>query len=280
MNELYKECINKRNELSETINNINSQRFQMLIAQAGEEQLVRYDIYSVWEDYEFVLQGVLYRLDNCMRYLDEIRQYVKKSVDSVKDSTVLSIVTTQQCNYLSYEFENLLVAFSRLNEEPLIEEICRQLSGEKQKTLRNNCYRRNDIDGLYWKLNLLRNRAAHSTPGYYTQHKNRAARYMSISSKIRTINFSDGIAKFETSLINLSKSDHIKNIIKKNIIDGGSNAPVMDFLFSDTTPKGHGKNNPVVIYPINLPRFDLNTDFLQLTLEMMRYIEVQLSIFQ
>ncbi len=53
----------------------------------------------------------------------------------------------------------------------------------------------------------------------------------------------------------------------------------MDLLFS-TKPRGKNKNNPTIVFINNLGNFDLNEDFLILSLQMFDYIKIQLSIIK
>ena len=88
----------------------------------------------------------------------------------------------------------------------------------------------------------------------------------------------------KTSLINLSKNDYIKKIIKEVIIEKKfgeeeSEKPIMDLLFS-TKPRGKNKKNPTMVFINNLGFFDLNGDFLILSLQMFDYIKTQLEIIK
>lgn len=85
----------------------------------------------------------------------------------------------------------------------------------------------------------------------------------------------------KTTLINLSKNDYIKTVIKEVIIEkkygkDESKRPIMDLLVS-TKPCGKNKNNPNMGFINNLGFFDLNEDFLILSLQMFEYIITQLK---
>lgn len=278
---MLENCINLRTEISRIIKELEVLSVQYTIKKngIGEEHLAKYDISEAWKDYLFVLNGILYRWDNCFELLLQIKDEVKKLSNSFNENMIMSRSPT--CDKLSYEFENLIVSFPKLNEEPTIINLTRVMSEENQKKLKDNCFNKEDIDGLYWQLNLLRNRFAHSTPGYYSSNTTIAQRYMSISSRIFNVEVKNTQLSLKTTLINLSKNDYIKTVIKEVIIEkkygkDESKRPIMDLLFS-TKPCGKNKNNPNMVFINNLGFFDLNEDFLILSLQMFKYIITQLE---
>lgn len=274
-------CKSKRNELISMINEIEILSFNYILKQTndGKEHLVKYDIEHAWKDYLFVLNGILYRWDNCFRLLLQIIEEIKKQSNSFNDEFIICAHPT--CDQLSYEFENLIVSFPKLNEEPQIVNLSRVMSKENQNKLKDNCLKKDDVNSLYWQLNLLRNRFAHSTPGYYSTNTTEAQRYMAISSRVFNLQLKDKKLFLKTTLINLSKNDYIKKVIQEVIIDkklGEEEAekPIMELLFS-TKPRGKNKNHPTMIFINNLGNFDLNEDFLILSLQMFEYIDTQLK---
>ncbi len=277
-------CITSRTDISRIINELEQLSIQYTIQQygIGEEHLAKYDISEAWKEYLFVLNGILYRWDNCFELLLQIKDEIKKISNSFNEDVIMCGCPT--CDKLSYEFENLIVSFTKLNEEPTIINLTRVMSKDNQKQINDNCFKKEDINGLYWKLNLLRNRFAHSTPGYYSSNTTEAQRYMAISSRIFNVEIKDKNLFLKTSLINLSKNDYIKKIIKEVIIEKKfgeeeSEKPIMDLLFS-TKPRGKNKKNPTMVFINNLGFFDLNGDFLILSLQMFDYIKTQLEIIK
>lgn len=278
---MLQNCINLRSEISRIIKELEILSVQYTIKQngIGEEHLAKYDISEALKDYLFVLKGILYRWDNCFELLLQVKDEIKKISNSFNEDMIMCGSST--CDKLSYEFENLIVSFSKLNEEPTIINLTRVMSKENQKKLKDNCFNKEDIDGLYWQLNLLRNRFAHSTPGYYSSNTTVAQRYMAISSRIFNIEVKNTQLYLKTTLINLSKNDYIKTVIKEVIIEkkygeDESKRSIMDLLFS-TKPYGKNKNKPTMVFINNLGFFDLNEDFLILSLQMFEYIINQLN---
>lgn len=281
---MLQNCINLCSEISRIIKELEILSVQYTIKQngIGEEHLAKYDISEAWKDYLFVLKGILYHWDNCFELLLQVKDEIKKISNSFNEDMIMCGSST--CDKLSYEFENLIVSFSKLNEEPTIINLTRVMSKENQKNLKDNCFNKEDIDGLYWQLNLLRNRFAHSTPGYYSTNTTEAQRYMAISSRIFNIEVKDKKLFLKTTLINLNKNDYVKKVIQEVIIDKKfgeeeSQRPLMDLLFS-TKPRGKNKSKPTMIFINNLGNFDLNEDFLILSLQMFDYIETQLKIIK
>ena len=272
-------CIYVREKIQKKIDSIQDKIIQKLVANSGEEMLVKYNIDEVWKDYIFILQGVLYRWDICFLKQSQILESLKNLLPKQDLNERVLISASSKCDELSYEFENFLVSFARLYEEPLLVEISRHISRSEQKILRNGCPKRDDENGLFWELNLLRNRSAHTTPGFYTSHNDYSVRYMSISSKIRGIEYIDNKCMFTTQLLSFRKNDYIKDVIRKHIIQEKSTTPLLELLFESTTPKGRGKNNPQILFISNVRFFDLNEEFLELSLDMFKLIEVQLGIF-
>lgn len=276
------ECIFKKEqieciigEIKEAINNKN-------VSEAGKEIPVTQNIFSVWEDYLFILNGFLIRWDDCNKYIQDILNHLNGY--NIVENCQLS-APMPQANWLSYRFEDLLVAFPRLNEEPLIVEIERYVNNNNRKKIRNNRYIREDAHGLFWELNLLRNRAAHSIKGNYTQHEGVAARYLSISSEFSVIDYHNGQWVFRSNLYSYRNNEFISEIVQDYIIDAKhgdelAKKTLMELLFENTKPKGHGKKKPILLFPSNIEFFDLNSEFYALSNDMLGYIIAQLEVFK
>lgn len=281
---IIQDCNNKRKQLSNLIEKIKSKIINKRISEAGKEIAVTQSIDQVWEDYLFILNGILFRWDNCNKFILEINDYLKPFAHKDTEGIIYAAPPRDIADKLSYEFESLLVSFSRLNEEPLIVEISRHIKKKNQQKLKENCYKKTDSNGLYWELNILRNRAAHATPGYYTIHNDRAARYMSISSKISMIEMGESNCFFRTNLLSYRNNDIIRQVVQEYIIDKKygeeySEKPLMEILFPNTKPSGKGKNKPIVLFMSGVKRFDLNSEFYELSNDIFEYIINQVEIF-
>ncbi len=277
-----KKCSLIRKRIDEHIYKIGKSDMDYCVKNS-EEHVATYKVFEVWKDYLFLLNGVLFRWDDCIRLLEEILKdfdfiLEKPDDNSVKEDMVFS--GNWKTDIYSYRFEDFIVSFSRLNESVLMSEISRALPKELRETVTRISYKKSDVNGLYWRVNLLRNKSAHSSKGAYTAYNDKCARYMSFSSRIFRIVYNDGKFQFNTTLFDLSKSQFAKDTIKREIIDGGSDKPVMDILFPQDSPKGHGKSNPIMLFMDKYPFFDLNEGFLSLSLVMLEYIENQLMIFE
>ena len=277
-------CENQRKIINKLIYQIENLNCNYIIQQTGDgkEHLVRYDISEAWKDYLFVLNGILYRWDNCFGLLLQIKDEIKKLSKSFSEDMIMCNWPT--CDKLSYEFENLIVSFNKINENPMIMNLSQVMSPYDSKKLKDNCYKDDSLKGLFWKINLLRNRSAHSTPGYYSDESNEAQRYMSISSRVFNIEIKEGKLYLKTTLINLDKNEYVRKIIQDVKIDKkfgkkNSQKPIMDLIFSKG-PKEKNMKNHNMSFISNLGFFDLNEDFIILSLQMFNYIETQLQIIK
>lgn len=280
-----KKCVYKRNIIKNTIIEIEKAIWDKRITHVGKEIKVTQDISQVWEDYYFILNGVLIRWDDCHKYIQDILKNVEEMIKDLKGESVQLGVPIPLANLLSYRFEDLLVAFPRLNEDPMITEIERYVHADNKTRIRKNCIKRDDVKGLYWELNLLRNRAAHSIKGYYTQHAGIAARYLSISSKLYMIDIDKENKVFRSGLYSYRKNECFPRIVQEYIIDAKygddlSKKSLMELLFESSSPKGHGRKKPVLLYPSNIEFFDMNSEFYALSNDMMDYIITQLEVFK
>ena len=279
-NDLLSICMNCRCKINEKINLVNGYLFEHGF-QNKEEHVVTYDVFEAWGDYSFLLNGVLVRWDETVGILGDIADDVLELLEKTYGDTGSCIsLTNPRLDTLSYSFEDFITAFSRLNEEYLYTELARTFSTRMKQKLLSVQYKRDDVNGLFWRINLLRNRAAHSSRGAYTVYNSRAARYMSFGSRANMIDTKDGQMIINTMLIDLEKSDYTKQLIKKEIIEGESDKSVFDLLFPESKPKGHGKKNPIMLYPEGFPFFDLNHSFLSLSKEGLKYALNQVSVFE
>ena len=67
-----KKCVYKRNIIKNTIIEIEKAIWDKRITHVGKEIKVTQDISQVWEDYYFILNGVLIRWDDCHKYIQDI----------------------------------------------------------------------------------------------------------------------------------------------------------------------------------------------------------------
>lgn len=274
-------CKNKRNEFKTLIHEIEILSCNYLLKQNndGKEHFVKYDLEHAWKDYQFVLNGILYRWDNCFSLLLQIIEEIKKLSNSFEQEFIMCSHPT--CDKLSYEFENLIVSFPKLNENPTIENLSQVMSEINSKKLRDNCFKDDNLTDLFWKINFLRNRSAHSTPGYYSDESTEAQRYMALSSKIFNIEIKNKKLYLKTTLINIDKNEYVRRTIQDFKIDKrfgkkNSQKPIMDLLFFKG-PKEKRMKTFNMAFISNLGFFDLNDDFLILSLQMFDYIETQLK---
>lgn len=277
-NEKMNTCIQVRKDIEDLIKMIDQFCFQIDAANC-EEHIVEHNIVESWREYRYVLNGIMIRWDECVVLLKEIINWFD-GIDIFKNGKsddASFFVTLPQGDKLSYRFEDFMTAVGKMGEKVFLEEIARPMPRRLRKKMLGCIYNRDDVDGLYWRINLLRNRSAHSPKVGFTENEGRAARYLFFDSRPRII-YTDTEVRIETMLVDLTKSEYIKEIIKTKIIDGGLDTSVMDLLFSQNSPKGHGKKSPQVLFPEGFPFFDLNTGFLTLSFDIMELLKRQLIV--
>lgn len=245
------------------------------------EKVVVYDHTSAWESYSFVLRKVLYRMNSVSEALISIID----EINSIPffDGDNIAVPFDRKYEYLFYDFEDMIVSFSKAYEGEYIEDIVRCFNKSCKQEFDNNRPRRDDINGLFWKINLLRNRVAHSTGGRYLNKDGRASRFTDFLSQAKMITIKNDSIEMECSLIDIDKNPEIKRIIKEFLIDkkygeGYCYNNIFDLIFPEKSPKGHNKKSPNVVLPV-IGRFDYYTSFITLSKQMLDYLDNQILTF-
>ena len=244
----------------------------------SEERVACYGLDDAWKKYAYLVEKVCFRMRKAATLLST---YLKYCVKIAGDGC--AIPPDNVCHQLAFECEDMIIATTRLYDEDCIEDLIRYIPRkDNQRSLRNNLPKKNDIDGLYWRINLLRNRMAHSTGGAYS-NKELSHRFMDFTSQIHMIYTDNGAVCIECNLIDLELNPQIKRIIKDVVIDKklgekASKKPVYDILFPENTPKGHGKSRPQMLWA-NIGRFDYNHGFISLAYQILDFIDSQVLVF-
>ena len=263
----YDDNIKLISKLSKKIGHIDYLVFQERSLFIDAERKVYYDIFLAWEDYKFNLEEMLYHWNNCIVGLDKIIDTVNEChVDNIKEKTYISVDT----NCLSFEFEGFVIATKKLNESAIFDGLIGVLSPINRKKCELAKYNKKDAGGLYWKIELLRSRSAHSTGGKYLKYEDLPARYITMDARVRMANIEGDILHLPTLLINLEKSEYVKQVIQEKILNNHSTKDkdnVFNYLFNTKKEKG----DSMLLFPYDFPEFDLNEDFLKLSKEILEY---------
>jgi len=134
----------------------------------GVEELATYRLKDAWEKYSFLVDKVLFRMKGTVEFLVHLLDNHARNVHGNTSEGKIFIPISGDCYVLFYDFEDMIIAFNRLYEEELVSDLERYFnSSENKRIFRNNIPKKTDIEGLYWRIYLLRNRMAHSTGGRY-----------------------------------------------------------------------------------------------------------------
>lgn len=253
----------------------------------SKECIATYTASHAWQDYKYNINRVLYHMKrmimqekNQCNYLTE---HINRSQNEENYGFYLGVGTG--VDDLAYEFESMVTAFARLYEEPLIVECCRYMKHKYSKVFKENCPKRADIDGLWWRINLLRNRVVHTTPGVYSQKEDVSWRFQTISSQCKTIGFSTD-SKIGLSMPStlIDMDDKLKLLIQECILDKKygeeiAKKNIFDILFPEQQPKGHGKNKPQMLFMGGITVFDYFDGFFDLSHKMLQHIQSQIIVF-
>jgi hypothetical protein len=120
---------------------------------SGEEKLVRFGINEVWDNYSFLCKRVIYHMKNYINSINKALEFL----DSLKFVDIYTMMPETISNSIAFEFQSLISAYNKLIEQLTHDEIKRVLNSEIEKQFPSDLICKNNIDGFYWRLNILRN---------------------------------------------------------------------------------------------------------------------------
>lgn len=257
--------------------------------QLGVPQIASYSLPEAWQDYSFLMRKVFCRMDTCIILLKKVLNF-QKPMQEQGGAFVTGLYHPEINNLgdkLSYAFEDMVIAFSKLYEDDIVSDIARYLPSKYATEFKKNCPSRNDVNSLYWRVNLLRNRVVHSTSGRYSKNDRHSIRYTSFSSETRGVHydFNDIVPiKIPCTLIDIENDERLKAfindvVILKNHGKDFSKKNVFDLLFPEKAPKGYGKKSPHLHNIELISRFDYYSGFLSLSQQMLTFCQSQILIF-
>lgn len=218
--------------------------------QVGVEYRATYDLPELLEEYSWKANKCHYFLG---KYIDAILQelaFHEKHMENIPVSDDISMGKTTILDEAVYHFDAFVLSASALMEG--------ESAGYMEAFLRRmpivQYYPKREEIGLYWQLNLLRNRIVHHTGGRFDNGEI-CQRFFDFSSRINCIRLNNNHIQLECTQIDVYRSPEVqKEITRILLTDDGSN--VFDSLFPDKSGKGHGKKNPGVLYPGVVLYFD------------------------
>lgn len=142
-----------------------------------------------------------------------------------------------------YNFDAFVLASSTLLEGESVGYMAAYL----RKTRIADYYPKRQEIGLYWQLNLLRNRIVHHTGARY-ENGEICQRYFDFSSRINGVRLRNKNIVLECPQIDVYRSSEVQMEIARILLTD-DDANVFDCLFPEKSGKGHGKKTPGMLYP-------------------------------
>lgn len=245
--------------------------FQVYIEnnEIGVEKLVEYDFSDTWKTVSFDIKRILYHLEvYCRKLID-----IVNTVNKLSKSFNTSISTFQLCEEVAFEFDSLILAFSKLisvENKDLIKKYCGKIGAKKIENIFPN---RTDLR-VYRRINLLRNRIAHSAKEKYSYDDRICTKYMDFSSEPLFIMVeNDFNLSMRCSLVDSEQDCGIGMMIQKEIIDKNDRTiNVFDLLFPNSSAKGYNKNKPNVLYSRDIS-YDYFNSSISLVYDILIFID-------
>lgn len=202
----------------------------------NEEYICQFDLQDLWRDYSVKLKKCIYFLENyCSRLLKEIdyQDYLIQADD-------ISVPPSVYLEEAIFNFDALILAVSAVidNEEK------DYLKNQFRKAKISDIYPSKKETGLYWQLNILRNRIIHHTGGRYI-NDGECKRFLDFSSMVQMIRIVHGNISLCCTQIDVDKDD-VKEVLSKAIQTGNN---IFDELFPNKSGKGPRKKHPIMVIP-------------------------------
>lgn len=213
----------------------------------GEEYLCTYDIAELWDEYSVKLRKCIYFLT---KYYTGMRNEIAIHAEQLNGNDNICISPSRNMEEAIFNFDAFILSACAVIDNEEKDYLAAYLKNTDVKSFYPS---RKEI-GLYWQLNLLRNRIVHHTGGRYINSE-LCQRYFDFSSHVRTIRIRDGHLYLECTQIDIHTSKTVQEVIKREIENNNRNN-IFDELFPERKGKGKGKKNPVIILPNENIYFD------------------------
>lgn len=248
----YSACLNKiltRNLfLRKQINALSIISIQYIVEKnpLGEECKCTFDFPDLWKDYSLKLKKCIYFLEQycngLLKEMELISDLIHVEVDDI------SVAPSPYAEEAIFNFDALILSTSAVIDYEERDYLATQF---KKVKIGNIYPDRKDI-GLYWQLNILRNRIIHHTGGRFANNKEECQRFLDFSSMIQIIRVTHGNVFLGSTQIDACNED-IKRVLSIAIKSGEN---VFDVLFPNKSGKGPGKKHPTMVVPSKDIYFD------------------------
>lgn len=201
-----------------------------------EEHLCHFDLQYLWRDYSL-------KLKKCIYFLEHYCDGLLKEIDCQGNLIQADDVLIPPSDYLEgaiFNFDALILAASAVINYEERDYLVTQF----KKAKIDNIYPSKKEIGLYWQLNILRNRIIHHTGGRF-KNDGECKRFLDFSSMVQIIRVVHGKIFLDCTQIDVCKED-VKNVL---LIAIRSENNVFDELFPYKSGKGHEKKHPTMVVP-------------------------------
>jgi hypothetical protein len=241
----------------------------------GIERQVRYDATTIWANFSFIEGAIAYHAENYIYHANRVLEMLN-TLPLMEDVHEFGI-EKNVVNKMSYELDSFVIKFSQAIEHQTIQDIEKVAKGSAKAIFEKlrYCISRNNVDGFYWRINLLRNQAAHSPDARYSDSEEQPQRFLESSSENRGICIvePDALVLQCPTLVDLKRSPKFKAIISSEIIEKNSKTPIWDIILPKKSAKGRGKDKPYQVLLIDLfEPFDLFGSFCELIYDVADYL--------
>ena len=202
----------------------------------GEEYKCKYDLPDLWREYELKLKKCIYFLEH---YCNELIKELDFHRDPLQSNDI-SVSPTIHLEEAIFNFDAFVLSTATIMDYEERDYLIAQF----KKARINDIYPNKEEIGLYWQLNLLRNRIIHHTGGRFMNTKE-CNRFLDFSSMVSIIRVVHGSLLLVCTQIDACK-EAVKEVLPAAIQTGEN---VFDVLFPTKSGKGHGKTHPIMIMP-------------------------------
>lgn len=235
-----------------------------------EEVKVQYGIDNVINEFLYKENKTLFFIENLLKCYMKI--FESQSEMFLKNN--ISFPPNKNYCELTYYFDSIVASFSTIIEIDQ-KEVLEKFFDKKQI---NGIFPTRNKIGLYWQINMLRNRILHYTGRRYEYANKHCGCYENISSEIKMINIDkNGNISIPSTLIDIYSDKNIEDAINKSIKDGTTNP--FDNLFPNKKPKGYSKKKPFVYHISNNIFFDYTVSLVNLLNEIEDFFDKINNIF-
>lgn len=234
--------------------------------QVGCEYMLMFDLPELWDEYNWKASKCIYFLSKYLECMSLEIQLHKKVLDEYMDNDEIFIGTSGWLREASYHFDAFVLAACAILEQEEKDYMAAYL----KRTDIASFYPSKKEIGLYWQLNLLRNRIIHHTGGRFDNGEV-CQRFFDFSSRINGIRVKNRNIEMECTQIDVYRSTIVQSEIMYILVTG-SGENIFDRLFPDKKGKGHGKNKPVMIQPGVTLYFDHVSSGVRLVTEIQNFI--------